>query len=230
MRPLVLAIVGISIWSTAQTQSPSPHLIVPLKPLLQAFDNAKVSGSLELSGHCGVGLPPHLPHLRPPKSGASPLQVARDVFSGDPSMQISQDPNGTVRMIERGTSAELLNVKIGHVSFDKNGAPLKYAAFAPGTALYYVILQSPEILAFERARNIQIPFVGIAGRLGTPTNDLPHLSGSMDDLTLSQALDRLLQTFPGIWAYESCPAEDKDKGLVVSFWFFSLRDPGVFAE
>jgi hypothetical protein len=52
----------------------------------------------------------------PSSSDGSPLQVARETFSDDPDMHISQDPDGTIRIIETGTSTELLDVKISHVS------------------------------------------------------------------------------------------------------------------
>jgi hypothetical protein len=122
-------------------------------------------------------------------------------------------------------------VEISHVSFEKNGVPLRYAAYDAGHALYYVILKAPEILSFAKAQKIQIPFVGMVGTQ-SPRQlpaDRPHVSGSMDNLTLSQALDRLLKTFPGMWVYEDCPAVD-GKGRSVAFWFFSLQNPGFFPQ
>jgi hypothetical protein len=108
---------------------------------------------------------------------------------------------------------------------------LWYAAYDASHALYYVILKAPEVLAFAKAHNIQMPFVGMIGtqsRSQIPV-DWPRVSGSMDDLTLSQALDHLVKTFPGIWVYENCPAGD-GKGRVVAFWFFSLQNPGFFRQ
>jgi len=164
-------------------------------------------------------------------SEGTPLQVARETFSDDPAMHVSQDRDGTIRINESGTSTELLDVKISHVSFEKNGVPLRYAAYSPGHALYFVILQAPEVLGFAQAHDIQIPFGGgIGGQPGSQIPvDWPHVSGSMDNLTLSQALDHLVKTFPGIWVYENCPAGD-GKGRVVAFSFFSLQNPGFFPQ
>jgi hypothetical protein len=232
-RPLAFAIfMSITIWACAQTAPTTvPGYTTPLRPLLQALDRSGVSGSLEFSGYC-PGFPGDIPHLRlPSSSDGSPLQVARETFSDDPDMHISQDPDGTIRIIETGTSTELLDVKISHVSFEKNGVPLRYAAYEASHALYYVILKAPEVLGFAKAHNIQIPFVGMVGaqsRSQIPV-DWPRVSGSMDDLTLSQALDHLVKTFPGIWVYENCPAGD-GKGRVVAFWFFSLQNPGFFRQ
>jgi hypothetical protein len=167
----------------------------------------------------------------PSSSGGSPLQVARETFSDDPAMHITQEPDGTIRITENGTSTELLDVKISHISFEKNGVPLQYAAYAADHALYYVILKAPEVLDFAKAHDIHIPFVGTIGsQPGSQIPaDWPQVSGSMDNLTLFQALDRLVKTFPGIWVYENCPAGD-GKGRVVAFWFFSLRNPGFFPQ
>jgi hypothetical protein len=225
-------IIGISILSCAQVASTaSPKIVAPLRPLLEVLERAKVSGSLGLSGHCDVGLPPHLPHLRPSTTGGSPFQVARELFADDRGMQVTQDPNGTIRMIERGAPTELLDVKISHISFERNGVPLQYAAFSPSSALHYVILQAPEVLAFAKTHDILIPFAGAGGSLGnepTPA-DAPHMAGPMDNVTVSQALDRILQVFPGMWVYENCPGDD-GKGHVLHFWFFSLQNPGLFTE
>lgn len=219
--------ISASIWSCAQiTSARGPKIVTPLRPLLEALDRAGLSGSLELSGHCGVGLPQDLPHMRAPTvSGGSALRLAREIFLDDPAMQVRQDPDGTIRMKENGTPTELLDVRINQVSFEKNGMPLQYAVYSPGTALYYVILKAPEVVAFAKAHDIEIRFVGTIGMNGQFPADAPHISGSMGDLTLLQALDRLLKTFPGIWVYKSCPADGK--GQEVSFRFFSLQDPGT---
>ena len=230
---LVVAILSISILSCAQLASTaSPKIVAPLRPLLEVLDRAKVSGSLGLSGHCDVGLPPHLPHLRPPSmTGRSLLQVAREMFADDRGMQVTQDPDGTIRMIESGATTELLNVKISRILFESNGVPLQYAAFSPSSALHYVILQAPEVLAFAKGHDILMPFAGAGGSVSNEPipAEAPHITGSMDNLTVSQALDRVLQTFPGIWVYENCPSDDR-KGRVLLFWFFSLQNPGLFAE
>jgi len=227
-RRAIAIFIITSIWSSGQVTSASePKFATPLRPLLQALARSGVSGSLTFSGHC-AGFPRDLPHLRVPStSEGTPLQVARETFSYDPAMQVSQDSDGTVRMNERGTSTELLDVKISHISFEKDGVPLQYAIYSPNAALYYVILRAPEVSAFTNAHDIQVPFAGTIGGQQISA-EAPHISGSMDNLTLSQALDRLVRTFPGIWVYENCPADGK--GRVVLFWFLSFQNPGLFTE
>jgi hypothetical protein len=79
------------------------------------------------------------------------------------------------------------------------------AASADAEALRYVILRTPEVIAFMKAHNIEWPRSGgVRGNLlGQWTPDKPHISGSMDNVTVSEVLDRVLKTFPGIWIYGS---------------------------
>ncbi len=228
-RSLTFAILMIAIWSCAQTKTiAGQRFVTPLRPLLQALDSSRVSGSIEFSGHC-PGFPLDLQHLRVPSvRGGSPLQIARETFSDDPAMQITQDSDGTIRIRENGVLTDLPNVKISHISFEKNDTPLQYAVYGPSTALYQIVLQAPEIVGFAKAHDVQIPFVGTIVRQGVPLEN-PRISGSMDTMTLSQVLDHLVKTFPGIWVYENCPASDWTS-RTVSFWFFSLQNPGLFPQ
>jgi hypothetical protein len=150
------------------------------------------------------------------------------MFADDPSMQVTQDPDGTVRMAEKGVSAELLKVKIANISFESNGVPSQYAAFGPNAAVMHAILRSPEAAAFMTAHNmVLLHGEGLTGGSGPRPVELPHLVGSMDNLTVSQALDRVLKIFPGIWLYENCPQGD-GTGLILRF--FNLHDPGLVWE
>ena len=35
--------------------------------------------------------------------------------------------------------------------------------------------------------------------------DTPHISGELNNVIVSQALDQVLKTFSGLWIYENCP-------------------------
>ena len=41
------------------------------------------------------------------------------MFANDEDMQVTQAPDGTIRMVEKSVPQDLLNVKIGHISFDE---------------------------------------------------------------------------------------------------------------
>jgi hypothetical protein len=132
-------------------------------------------------------------------------------------------------MVESGVPTDLLNVTISHISFENNGVPLQYAAFSWPAALR-TILHTPEVLAFARAHGIVIPSGGAAPGNSAPYGiEWPHIVGSMDNLTLSQALDSVLKTFPGIWVYEDCPCGD-GRGRCPFIRFLNIKDPGVIED
>ena len=233
MRRRVLRVaifIGITTCLWTQVRLPSnPKFTAPLQPLMEALRRANVSASLELS-QCDYGPPPHLPSLRVPTAAGPLPQVLREMFADDPAMQVTQDAEGTIRMIESDVPTDLLGVKIRHLPFELNGIPLQYAAFSP-TAAIREILHAPEVLAFAKAHGTVIfpPVIGIMGPTDPYPAKSPHIVGSMDDLTVSQALDRVLKTFPGIWVYEDCACSDK-KGRCPYVWHFNLNGPGMIME
>jgi hypothetical protein len=48
-----------------------------------------------------------------------------------------------------------------------------------------------------------------------PSPALPHLSGELDNLTVSEAFDYILKAFPGLWTYQDY--EGADRGRMVLF-------------
>jgi hypothetical protein len=206
-----------------------------VQPILEALDKAKLSGSFAFPGPCnwsGCTYPiPEYPSFRPPTSiGGSTVQILREVLADDPSMQVTQDNDGTIRMNEIGVPTDLLNVKISHIPFESFGQQ----AYTANGALE-VILQTPEVLAFMRAHDIRGPFRpfencsgsgrAVPGNPGAWPLHSPHVSGTLDNVSLSEALDYVLKTFPGIWIYESCPQRGK-KNRVVYFRFLALHKVG----
>jgi hypothetical protein len=51
------------------------------------------------------------------------------------------------------------------------------------------------------------------------SSPVPRVSGELNNVTLSQALDYMLKTFPGLWVYENCPGDNKYKRVVL-FTFY----------
>jgi hypothetical protein len=224
---LVVFIVSMLAVSLGQQARATGAKTASLKPILEVLDRAKLSGSLEFSGSCDLRDFPDFPQFRDSAtSGGLPLQTVRDMLADDSAMQVMQDPDGTIRMIESGVPTDLLNVRISHILFESNGANGQRAIYSPNVALRY-ILQAPEVVAFMKAHDIGWPYVGeaVPGNAGARPSSWPHISGSLDNVTLSEALDRVLKTFPGIWIYENCPQSDK-RNRIVYFRFSYLRKIG----
>ena len=211
---------------------------LPLQTILEVLNTAKLSGSLVVSGSCkDLNYPeyPEIPALCvAPRNAGSPLQTVRTMFGDAPSIHVSQDANGIIRMVGKGTPTDILKVKITHLSFDQGQGGIGSANAGLG-----IIKASPEFQLFLKSRNSKWPFEGgpisiLADKNGsvTPTPSyVPHISGSIDDISIEAAMDRILKTFPGLWVYENCPGSGTRKRIVY-FRFYSLQKSvnGTFVE
>jgi hypothetical protein len=81
-----------------------------------------------------------------------------------------------------------------------------------------LILSTPEVEAFRRENKVG-PFPSVFIVPGDADSDKPSVSGHLDDVTVSQALDYIFKTFPGFWIYGNCPAEGNGEKRNVYFWF-----------
>ncbi len=178
------------------------------------LSRAHVSGSLVYWGQCNFHKPyPDFPRLRILSDySGSPREVLQQMFADDKQMRVTQEPGGMVRMAESDVPTDFLDVKIHHMSF--GSGPMSHGA---NMALQQ-ILMTPEVEAFKKAHNIgpsENAYIlpGAASDPGTPT-----VSGDLEDVTVSQALDYVLKTFPGFWLYENCHGEGGDRTVFFNFF------------
>jgi hypothetical protein len=192
--------------------------------LSQILSEAQVSGSLSYwgPGPCSSdeGHYPLAPPLRRANSSGPVLEVLQEMFAGDPKMRVTQEPGGVVRMSETDVPRDLLDVKIHHISFDP--PPGAGRLHGPNMALK-LILSSPEVQAFRKVHKIG-PFSDVFLMPSDAGSDRPSVSGHLEDVTVSQALDYIFKTFPGFWIYGNCPSERKGEERNVYFSFYE-NDP-----
>jgi hypothetical protein len=217
MTQRLLAAVLILAWGTVcwgqERDGVSDFAKITL--IKDVLKKAQVSASLEYWGRCDGYRPsiPDLPQVRTllQSWGGPPLQTFREMFADNPKMQMTQETDGIIRMVESDIPRDLLDVKISHIPFNE----VYDAKVAQGA-----ILSAPEVRSFMKVHHIgwrrESPV--IVGPVTLPTPDMPHISGELDNVSLSQALDYVLETFPGVWVYENCPGGKKNR--LVSFWFF----------
>jgi hypothetical protein len=134
---------------------------------------------------------------------------------------VSQESNGIIRVAETGVQTDILVVKIAHLSFDRISDP-DYAL--------HVVLSAPEVQSFMRAHGIGQPFdtfsapiyelPGAQNAGASPRPGVRIISGELNDVTLTDALDYLLKAFPGFWLYQDC--ETLDQQRVVYFSLFPV--------
>ena len=236
MRRLLtlIFIVGAFCGSSGQEPVLGRYVGVELVPVLQALERANASGSLIFSGRCPEGYTPDLPPFRSTSSGGlSTLDTLRKLLPDHSPLQVTRDEKGLIRILDPSAPDDILSVRISHIAFDGSGTPWTGADYRPGDAVHRIV-RSPEVMAFAKAHQLQSPLLSNAGRSVTGNMkghwppDQARISGSLDNVTVAQALDHVLRTFPGLWVYENCPAPT-DRAL--HFWvgYFHLDHWGAQA-
>jgi hypothetical protein len=112
-----------------------------------------------------------------------------------------------IRIVESGVRLDILQVKIKRLSFDSVSGP---------SESLNLILDAPEVQSFIETHRIGQPFditswpslLKSSGVKKTPMPGVPDVSGELNDVTLADALDYTLKTFPGFWLYQDCESSD----------------------
>jgi hypothetical protein len=229
---LSLACVLVALVGSPGQQVEQPKYVgSDLLPIVETFDSARLSGSLVFSGRCPVGYTPDLPEFLPPgTNGISPLQRLRQLLPEGSPLQVIREPNGLIRIGDPNVPDDILSVKIKHIAFDGSGTFWRGGVYRPSDAVG-VIVRSPEVLAFAGAQRIDsMLFSGAGGVPGNMTGQWPagqpRISGSLENVTVGEALDYVLRTFPGLWVYENCPGSN-DTRRKIWLGFFGVGHWGL---
>jgi hypothetical protein len=200
---LTLALV-VSLITTASTQTVHSWG-APLEPIFEALGMSKTSVFVELTGRC-VPVPDFPPLRFPALAGEAPVQALREVASYDPAMRVKAGRNGTIQMKEKRVSNDLLKVRLARLVFEDSARNGIYTA----NVALQIIMRSPEVVSFMEAHHIA-PWPtggGIGGSdQGHWPPGSPHVSGSVNNVTVAEALEHVLRAFPGeVLVYWDCPA------------------------
>jgi len=211
--PLLLFLVG----SCLGQDKGGVDQTVAVPEVQKILSSAQLSGSLEYWGLCDFSNRAEFPRLRPVSGHeGSARDVLQEMFAEDTKMRVTQESDGKIRMVETDVPTDLLHVNIHHLSF-----PADY--HGPSMAMV-AILHTPEVIDFmERNIGSKVPW----GGWGFPTDAISHkpsVSGELNDVTVAQALDHILQTFPGFWSYRNC--YDAEGRRTVSFGFYNNIETG----
>jgi hypothetical protein len=181
-------------------------------PMVQkVLSGAQLSGSLEFWGDCDTAWPrPEFAGLRPVTGKeVSALDSLREMFADDAEMRVTQDANRTIRMIEADVPQDFLEVKIHHISIP--------SSYHSGAMAVYYILNTPEVTDFmDRNIGREVAWMGW-GMPGQIAMYGPSVPGELNDVTVAQALDRVLLAFPGFWTYENCRDPEGRRTISVGF-------------
>lgn len=232
-RLLAAASLALLFQLTSIGQQPE-HVLSGIgapRSVLSVLEAARVSASIQYDAdhynnvECAPDiLTPDFPRileLQKPYP-ANPVDAVRTMFSLDGRFAVSEGSNGIIRVVEPEVHTDILGVRIAHLSFDE--------IIDPEHALN-IVLGAPEVQSFMQAHGIEVLSymqahgydfaVGAAEPLGRkhvpPGPGVKSISGELNDVTLSDALDYILKTFPGFWLYQDCETRDE---RVVYFTLF----------
>ncbi len=186
--------------------------------------DAHVSGSLVFSGGCKFqDRPAPVPSVGMTRYSGSVRENLQGMLAVNSKIRVTQDPDGMIRMVEADVPMDILEVKIHHVSFpasepvsfDEARRPLYMAGILIALK---TILRAPELVAFEEQHHINDnDSLGTEGDLLSWSKG-PQVTGELNDVTVSQALDYVLKTFPGYWVYEDGSCENGDRAVRFKFY------------
>ncbi len=182
----------------------------------------QLSGSLEYWGVCDwSNFVPDLPKIRPAWKGReAAVDKIRAMFTLDNMMQVAQERDGKIRMVETDVPDDLLNVMIHHVVLPGDALGPSSASFA--------MLNAPEVRDFRIEHNIGPKSAwggnfAFEGPLSKPVAQV-----ELNDVTVAEAFDKVLEMYPGYWLYESC--RDKDGARIAYFSFYKNAPPSFYAS
>jgi len=198
-----------------------PTVAVPI--LKQVLARANVSGSLAYWGRCDFHKPyPDFPALTcTTDSSRPPAKVLQEIFAPDPKMEVTQDPNGVVRMFETDVPTDLLDVTISHVSFALSDQQ-RDTFGGPNNAMF-LVLSAPEVIAYRKEHNIG-PLTELRYAPGDSASK-QEVTGDLYNVTVKQAFDYILQFYPGFWLYENCQTDDATAGRNVFLGYYRKDIP-----
>jgi hypothetical protein len=171
------------------------------------------SGSLDYWGFCDPNKDwPDFPEPRSVSNRkGSALDLLQWMFADDTKMQVTQERDGKIRMVEADVPPDFLQVKIHHISFSM---PYTNGAIAhSGSMAVYALLNAPEVVAFMKQTIGRDVEWRMPGALALKGPSVPELN----DVTVEQALNEVLQIFPGFWFYQNCHNPQGRREISVGF-------------
>jgi hypothetical protein len=175
------------------------------------LSESRLSGSLEFWGNCDISWPsPEFARLRPVTGHeGSALASLQEMFADDTEMRVTQDTDGKIRMVETNVPQDFLEVRIHHLSIP--------SSYHSGAMAVYFILNTPEVRDFMTHKIGPTRAWGGWGMPGQIVMYGPSVPGELNDVTVAQALDHVLKTFPGFWTYQNCHDPEGRRTIFVGF-------------
>ena len=129
-------------------------------------------------------------------------------LGAEPRLSPQEEASGRIRILGGNVHTDLLDLRIPQISFHSEDNPRDAVA---------ALVTLPEVKAYMQSHGIK--FVNAIGGIA-PMPKGAHLNTTLRNVTVSEALDRIAQTFPGVWIYSECVTESQRR--LVDFTFIEF--------
>ncbi len=148
-----------------------------------------------------------------PTKGKQGIAAVQDMFSEDPTVVVSEDPSGIVRVRIGDVATQLLDTEVHSLVFSQLA---QYNPIAPAGAVD-TVERAPEVKAVMAKLKLD--------QLSDPTDTIeqqpldtaPHLPPTMNDVTVEQAFDAIAKTFGGILVYGECKRHNGESLMDIDY-------------
>jgi len=187
-----------------------------IEPILEKFhQTARIDFHTDKCGLGGDGpfdfrsVPFPATIVRPPNTDANPLAAIQSIFRDDPSVVVTQDETGLIRLRIGHASGALLETKINKIKFTPEA---QYNVRFAIDHLEETPAVKAAMIRLKRHPNI-LPYIG---GVMDPTPGWPHLPPQMSNTTYGELLNVIAQTFSGIVSHGEC---DNPGRIVTNFHY-----------
>lgn len=169
-----------------------------LWPVLKSFRKV---GRIYYSARCNpsADLPVPFPQVgvQPPSKNETGLSAVQTIFRNATDVKVTEDKKG------------IIDIRIGRSRNTLLATEIHYLHFTPleqynRNMAIGAIEKAPEVQAALRGLGARFPAIVYSELIVQPEEGLPHLSPSMADVTVDQALDSVAKAFGGIVLFGSC--------------------------
>jgi hypothetical protein len=189
---------SVQLESPRESERNEKELLKILWPQLKAAGDA---GRVYFTALCQKDdkLPIAFPQfdVQPPPSRDRGLAAVRDMFRNDSSVTVTENEPGIIRIWFRSVPDAILQTKISSLRL----GPIPQ--YNPVVAIQ-AIENAPEVQSAMRTLGVRTLEMPINMLVGGPADGRLHIPGSMNNVTMDEALDTVARTFKGIVLYGAC--------------------------
>ncbi|QRP64146.1 hypothetical protein I6J77_01360 [Rhodanobacter sp. FDAARGOS 1247] len=185
-------------WS--ENEANQEAMLAYLKPILKSAGRVARIYYLGPCKKYGDYYAVSFPHVRvlPPSRSSTAISAVRDIFRNDDNIDISDGPDGIIRIVIGRPPVALLKTKLAILTFDQS------QRYTESLALWR-IMDNKEVDDVERKLHFYPDGPPLRISLGENSIEgAPHLPASMTNLTVDQALDSVAKNFGVMVLYGVC--------------------------